>query len=102
TVDEVSAPDWIEERLARERGGSATVVYHSIFWGYMTDDDRERVVNTMVETGERATKTEPLAWLRMEPGADQAAVTRTIWPGGEERVLAGAGYHGRPVRWLNA
>ncbi|MEA2494656.1 MAG: hypothetical protein QOJ29_2567 [Thermoleophilaceae bacterium] len=100
TVDQVSAPDWIEERLLRERGGSATVVYHSIMWGYMTDDDRARITNALNETGLRATDAEPLAWLRMEPGADQADVTLTMWPGGEERVIAQAGYHGRPVRWL--
>src|SRR4051794_21461895 len=100
TVDAVSAPDWIEERLARDRGGSATVVYHSVFWGYLTDDDRARVTAALEAAGERATDTEPLAWLRMEPGADQADVTLTTWPGGEERVIAHAGYHGRPVRWL--
>ena len=100
TVDQASAPDWLDERLARERGGSATVVYHSIMWGYMTDDDRARITATLNETGERATPSEPLAWLRLEPGADQADLTLTTWPGGDERVLAHAGYHGHPVKWL--
>jgi hypothetical protein len=99
TVDEASAPDWLDERLARDRGGGATVVYHSIMWGYMTDDDRTRVTATLTAAGERATTTEPLAWLRMEPGADQTDVTLTTWPDGEQRVIAQAGYHGRPVRW---
>jgi hypothetical protein len=36
----------------------------------------------------------------MEPGADQADVTLTTWPDFEERVIAYAGYHGRPVRWV--
>jgi hypothetical protein len=100
TVDAVSAPDWIEERLSRDRGGSATVVYHSIFWGYLTDDDRNRIIDALTGAGERATPTEPLAWLRMEPGPDQADVTLTTWPGGDERVIAHAGYHGRPVEWI--
>jgi hypothetical protein len=99
-VDQASAPDWLADRLARERGGSATVVYHSIMWGYMTDDDRARITATFGDAGTRATDSEPLAWLRMEPGADQADVTLTTWPGGEERVIAHSGYHGRPVRWL--
>jgi hypothetical protein len=99
-VERASAPDWIEERLARARGGSATVVYHSIMWGYMTDDDRARITQTLVDAGERATASEPLAWLRMEPGADQCDVTLTTWPGGDERVIARAGYHGQPVQWL--
>jgi hypothetical protein len=100
TVDQASAPDWLDDQLARERGGSATVVFHSIMWGYLTDDDRARVTRTITETGERATPSDPLAWLRMEPGADQADVTLTTWPGGDERVIAHAGYHGRPVRWF--
>jgi hypothetical protein len=100
TLDQASAPDWLDAQLARERGGSATVVFHSIMWGYMTDDDRAHITRTMSEAGERATPSEPLAWLRMEPGADQADVTLTTWPGFDERVIAHAGYHGRPVRWL--
>src|SRR4051794_36560300 len=53
TVDQASATDWLEERLALERGGSATVVYHSIMWGYMTDDDRARITATLQAAGER-------------------------------------------------
>lgn len=98
-VERASAPDWLEQRLGRERGGSATVVYHSIMWGYMTDDDRARVTRAIEQSGERATDSEPLAWLRMEPGPMDADVTLTTWPGGDERVIASAGYHGRPVRW---
>src|SRR3954447_22721783 len=100
TVDPASAADWVADRLARERGGGATVVFHSIMWGYMTDADRNRITRTIVEAGERATPSEPLAWLRMEPGADQADVTLTTWPDFDERVIAHAGYHGRPVTWL--
>ena len=99
-VQKMSAPDWVDEQLGRERGGSATVLFHSIMWGYMTDDDRERIIATLESTGARATESEPLAWLRMEPGPDQADVTLTTWPGGQERVIAHAGYHGRPVEWL--
>ena len=100
TVDAASASDWLGERLARERGGSATVVFHSIMWGYMTDDDRATITQMIVEAGERATSSEPLAWLRMEPGPDQADVTLTTWPDFDERVIAHAGYHGRPVTWV--
>jgi hypothetical protein len=100
TVDKADAADWLDERLARERGGMATVVYHSVFWGYLTDAGRERIKRALHEAGAKATEAEPLAWLRMETGADQTDVTLTTWPGGEERLLATAGYHGRPVTWL--
>ena len=42
----------------------------------------------------------PLSWLLMEADGDATSVEATVWPGGETRVLARAGYHGRPVRWL--
>jgi hypothetical protein len=99
TVDAASAPDWLEQQFARERGGSATVVFHSIMWGYMTDEDRARITQLFADTGDRATESEPLAWLRMEPGADQTDITLTTWPGGDQRVIARAGYHGKPVHW---
>jgi hypothetical protein len=99
-VDKADAADWLEQQLARERGGAATVVYHSVFWGYLTDAGRERIIALMTDAGARATDAEPLAWLRMETGAEQTDVTLTTWPGGKERVIATAGYHGRPVRWL--
>ena len=36
----------------------------------------------------------------LEPGGELADLRLTVWPGGEERLLAQAGYHGEPVRWL--
>ena len=100
TVDRANAADWVEARLLQRRGGSATVVYHSVMWGYMTNDDQERITRALHEAGEAATEADPLAWLRMEPGEDQTDVTLTLWPGGTERRLATAGFHGKPVRWL--
>ena len=38
-----------------------------------------------------------VAWLRMEP-AEGMAVRLSL--GGEDRLLARAGYHGDPVEWL--
>jgi hypothetical protein len=99
-VEKADAADWLEDRLARERGGMATVVYHSVFWGYLTAEGRNRITALMNDAGARATEAEPLAWLRMETGTEQTDVTLTTWPGGEERLLATAGYHGRPVKWL--
>jgi hypothetical protein len=101
SVEKMSAPDWVEAQLARERAGSATVIFHSIMWGYLTAADRERIEGALREAGERATEAAPLAWLRLEPGAQEADLTLTTWPGGEERLLAHAGYHGRPVEWLS-
>jgi hypothetical protein len=36
----------------------------------------------------------------MEAAADLTELRLTIWPEGEDRLLARAGYHGDPVEWL--
>jgi len=74
------------------------VVFHSIVWQYLTDPERERLRSLLTTAASRATPEAPLAWLRMEPAGGVAQVTLTTWPKGRERVLAQAGYHGRPVR----
>jgi hypothetical protein len=99
-VEAAPAGDWVEKRLAEPAEGLATVVFHSIVWQYVPRDERARVRSAITEAGERATADAPLAWLRMEPGGEQAEVRLTTWPGGEERLLAAAGFHGTPLRWL--
>jgi len=100
TVDAADACDWLETRLSEPADGAATVVFHSIFVQYLTVERRRRLLAAIEEAGRRAGRADPLAWLRMEPGGDrQTEVRLTLWPGGRERVLATAGYHGQPVRW---
>ena len=43
----------------------------------------------------------PLAWLRLEGDGDDpgAAITLTLWPAGETRLLGRANFHGAWVRW---
>ncbi|HYQ78540.1 MAG TPA: DUF2332 family protein [Solirubrobacterales bacterium] len=92
------AAEWIAERLSGHREGVATVVFHSIVMQYLPAAERQRFEDLMLAAGERATVSAPLAWLRMEPAGEYAEVRLTFWPGGEERLLAGAGYHGDPVK----
>lgn len=99
-VDAADAPRWLEARLRDLRAGAATVVFHSIVWQYMSESERGRVAGLIESAGRAASASSPLAWLRMEPGADMAEVRLTTWPGGAERLLATAGFHGRDVRWL--
>ncbi|MEZ5203589.1 MAG: hypothetical protein R2701_04150 [Acidimicrobiales bacterium] len=40
-----------------------------------------------------------MAWLRLEPGGDQADLRLTTWPGGGTLLLATSAYHGPPVVW---
>lgn len=100
-IDRADGAAWVQMQLAAPRPGVATVVYHSIVLQYLTEDGRRRLRDVLAEAGERATPDAPLAWLSMEPGGSgRAHVNLSTWPGGGKRLVAEAGYHGRPVRWL--
>ena len=97
-VEEANAAAWIGERLAERQPGTTTVVFHSIVMQYLAPPEREEFEREMLSAGRRAEPDAPLAWLRMEPAGERAEVRLTTWPGGEEQLLAEAGYHGTPVR----
>ncbi len=99
-IDAAGAPAWLAARLAAPARGVASVVFHSIFMQYLSAADRQCVASVLAEAGSRATGSAPLGWLRMEPGGEQTEVRLTLWPGGGERLIASAGFHGRPVRWV--
>ena len=96
-VERSGALAWATARLAEPSPGRATVLYHSIVMQYLTEDERASFPAVVSAAGERASVGAPLAWLQMEPAGESAEVRITTWPGGEERVLARAGYHGTPV-----
>ena len=91
-VERAGAAEWTETRLAEPAHDVATVVFHSIVMQYLPDAERERF--------EQAIGTAPgtVAWLRMEPADEMAEVWLSL--GGEDRLLARAGYHGDPLEWL--
>jgi len=99
-VDCSDAVDWLGIQLADPRPGVATVVFHSVVTPYLTEEARGNVRRAIEDAGSRATVDAPLAWLSMEPGAEQAEVHLTMWPGGERRLIAQAGLHGRDVKVL--
>lgn len=96
-VDEASAAEWLAPRLAEPRPGVATVVFHSIVMQYLPDAERVRVAALLAEAGARASTEAPLARLAMESVDELAELRLTLWPGGEERVIGRAGYHGDRV-----
>lgn len=99
-LERSSAPPWVESQLRELPDGTATVVYHSIFFQYMSPEERNDFVSAIEEAGSRATGSAPLAWLRFEPGGDQAETRLKTWPGGDDRLVATSGFHGAAVRWL--
>jgi hypothetical protein len=100
-VEAADAAEWLERQLAVSAPGQARVVYHSIVWQYLPEPTRARIAAALGAAGGRATRAAPLAWLRLEPdaAAPGAAVTLTTWPGGRERRLGRADFHGRWVAW---
>jgi hypothetical protein len=101
-VERAEAADWLVAKLARPVAGAATVIFHSIVWQYLAVREQRRVRALIEDGGCRASADAPLAWLRFEPSADGTCceVRLRSWPGGAHRLLATAGYHGRPIRWL--
>jgi hypothetical protein len=98
-VERAGAADWLSRRLGEAVPGTCTVVFHSIVLQYVDPSERERIAEVIAAAGEHATAAAPLARLSLEPGGDMAELALTVWPGGDRRVLAHAGYHGVPVRW---
>jgi hypothetical protein len=99
-VDAADAAPWLEEHLAVAAPGAATVVAHTIVVQYLTHEGRRRLLAAIEAAGDAADDRAPIAWLRMEPAGERAELRLTTWPGGDEELLASAGYHGRPIRWL--
>jgi hypothetical protein len=101
TIDTRSVDEWLPEQLAVTEAGRVNIVFHSIMWQYLSSDVRKRVRAALDDAGARATDDAPLAWVRLEPAPKfvHAELRCTIWPGGEERLLATAGFHAGRVDW---
>jgi hypothetical protein len=103
-VQRASADDWIAERLAGGlRAGTATVVFHSVFWIYPPAEVTDPIRATIEAAGATATADAPLHWLRYEEGAERMGVVELrlrSWPGGGDELLATGGHHYRPLDWL--
>ncbi|MFL5295670.1 MAG: DUF2332 domain-containing protein [Phenylobacterium sp.] len=103
-VEAADALDWVRQRV-RPQGGAATVLYHSVFWTYMTPEAQAALTAAIAALGAQASEDAPFAWLRMEPQPNNIAVMDvrlTLWPGGDERLLAETHPHGAWVRWQGA
>lgn len=103
TVDRADAASWLHDRLRTPTPGTATVVFHSIMWQYLTAATRDAVRQAIETAGAGATADAPVAWLRLEPLDDPLTYPElrlSVWPGGEERLLANCSFHLGPVEWL--
>jgi hypothetical protein len=104
SVEQADALDWTRARVA-PRAGTATVLYHSVFWQYMPAQSQKALAELIATIGADAAPDAPFAWLRMEPNPENMLVMQvrlTLWPDGEEQVLAEVHPHGAWVRWAVA
>jgi len=94
------ARDWLEAALAAAPEGRATVLYHSVMWWYLPEEERRAVTALVRAAGARATTAGPLAWLRMEgTNPRETEIRLWTWPGDADRRLGRAHYHGAWVAW---
>ena len=82
--------------------GATRVIYHSIMWQYLSDEDQAKGEAMIFAAGAKATPDTPLAWLRAEPDTQKgsAAITLNLWPSGETRALGRMDFHGRWIEWF--
>ncbi len=100
-IERRQAGDWLQEKLFEAAPGSVRVVFHSVVWWYLADQERAQLEALLHAAGALATPDTPLAWLRMELGKPEFAEVRLrYWPGGRERLLARAQWHGQWAEWL--
>jgi hypothetical protein len=100
-LETADAGDWTARQLAAPRPGAATVVYHSIAAQYFDADTTARFEDAIRRAGARATGDAPIAWLRMEASDPRQLpdIRLTLWPGGQDRLMATAHPHGLFAHW---
>ena len=96
-VDRGDAADWLENRLATPRPDALHLIFHTVAWQYFSPATQSRALAAM----DRAGRAGPLARLSCEADTQTpgAALTLTLWPGGETIRLGRTDFHGRWVDW---
>jgi hypothetical protein len=85
--------------------GTLTVLWHSVMWQYLTEEDRTAIDARMERLGAAASEESPFAHLFLEPmrrtpdAEHQFLVVLELWPTGERRILGGSVGHGIPTTW---
>lgn len=94
-VQAQSAAVFAAAQLAAPREGVATVLMHTIMWQYLPAAEQQAIAATLDAAGRRATRTAPLAWLRLEPPVPEARAELRcrLWPGGADVLLGRAHPH---------
>jgi hypothetical protein len=83
------------------RPGTWTVLWHSIMWQYLDDDQKAAIEAGVATLGAAATESARFAHVSLElvKLTSDTPVEMQTWPGGTRRVLGSAPPHGIPVTW---
>ncbi len=98
-----AARDFVGQLELRPR--HVTVLWHSVMWQYLDDDEQRDVTARIDRLGAAATEEAPFAHLVLEPmrrapdAEHEFLVVLTEWPTGERRVLGTSRGHGVPTAW---
>lgn len=78
-----------------------TVLWHSIMWQYLTEDQQIELKEAIATLGASATPRARFAhvYLELIKGTADTPVELVTWPGGKHRRLGNAPPHGVPVIW---
>jgi hypothetical protein len=104
-IEQSSAGEFLAGHLAAQRTGVTTVIWHSVVWQYLDKTERQGVLSVLDEAGAQASHQAPLAHVAFEPVRPTPdrryafLASMTVWPGGEETVIAEGQGHGPPVTW---
>lgn len=101
-VERADAAAWTALHLtAPPQTGRTRVLAHSVMWQYLPEATRAAISANIDCAAKQATADAPFAWLRMEADGQRgsASVRLTTWPGGDEREIGRADFHGRFVDW---
>jgi len=96
-IDRADAADWLETRLANSTPSTLHLIFHTVAWQYFPPATQARALAAMKAAGDHS----PIARLSMEADGQSpgAALTLTLWPGGDTIPLGRADFHGRWVDW---
>jgi hypothetical protein len=103
TLVRAGAADFLAD--LKPADGALTVVWHSVMWQYLREDERRRVSARLEQIGAAATDSAPFAHIAFEPrrltpaGRHRFVAAVRSWPGGAERLAGEAPAHGVPVDW---
>jgi hypothetical protein len=95
--------EWIPRRVV-PRAGAVSVVMHSIVTEHLAPEVRARMHRSIEDACSAATRSAPMAWLRLEPGdgTERYETRVTLWPSGAHFAIARSDGHAQSIEWTGA